>query len=114
MRARFADDPLLDLVRAVPDKHPNAKKWRLFYVTLTRARRHVFVLADGGAPSPFVLELIEGNYDVAVFGRLPDKGVQCPTCVRGHLVRRENVQDRGILRGLALAPDEEHRQQLWE
>ena len=36
------DDPLLDLVLAAPEKHPNAEERRLFYVALTRARRHVF------------------------------------------------------------------------
>ena len=46
----IADDPLLDLVLAAPEKHPNAEERRLFYVALTRARRHVFLLADGGPP----------------------------------------------------------------
>ena len=106
----IADDPLLDLVLAAPEKHPNAEERRLFYVPLTRARRHVFLLADGGPPSPFVVELIEGNYLVAVFGRLPDKGVQCPTCVRGHLVRRENAQNRGTFYGCSNWPYCEHTQ----
>ena len=50
----IADDPLLDLVLSAPESHPNGEERRLFYVALTRARRHVFVLADGGPPSPFV------------------------------------------------------------
>ena len=106
----IADDPLLDLVLATPEKHPNAEERRLFYVALTRARRHVFLLVDGGPLAPFVVELIEGNYLVAVFGRLPDKGVQCPTCVQGHLVRRENAQNRGTFYGCSNWPYCEHTQ----
>ncbi|MDE0100836.1 MAG: UvrD-helicase domain-containing protein [Bryobacterales bacterium] len=106
----IADDPLLDLVLAAPENHPNAEERRLFYVALTRARRHVFVLAEGGPPSPFVLELIEGNYDVDVFGRLPERDVPCPTCVRGHLVRRENARNRGAFYGCSNWPYCEHTQ----
>ena len=105
-----ADDPLFDLVLASPEKHPNAEERRLFYVALTRARRHVFVLAEGGPSSPFVLELIDGNYDVDVFGRLPEKDVPCPTCVRGHLVRRENPRNRGAFYGCSNWPYCEHTQ----
>ena len=106
----IADDPLLDLVLSRPEKHPNAEERRLFYVALTRARRHVVVLADGGPPSPFVVELIEGNYDVAVFGRLPEKDVPCPRCVRGHLVRRENARNKGAFYGCSNWPYCEHTQ----
>ena len=33
------------------EAHPNAEERRLLYVALTRARRQVFLLADGGPPS---------------------------------------------------------------
>ncbi|MCY4098125.1 MAG: UvrD-helicase domain-containing protein, partial [Rhodospirillales bacterium] len=52
--AEIADDPLLDLVLAAPEAHPNAEERRLLYVAVTRARRQVFLLADGGPPSEFV------------------------------------------------------------
>ena len=103
-------DPLLDLVLAAPEQHPNAEERRLFYVALTRARRHVFVLAEGGPPSPFVMELIEGKYDVAVFGRLPEKEVPCPKCVRGNLVRRENARTKGSFCGCSNWPYCQHSQ----
>ena len=100
----IAVDPLLDLVLSAPERHPNAEERRLFYVALTRARRHVFVLAEGGPPSLFVQELIDGDYDVEVFGRLPEKDVPCPACVNGHLVRRENARNKGTFYGCSNRP----------
>ena len=82
------DDPLLDLVLASPEGHPNAEERRLFYVAITRAKRRVFLLADGGPPSPFVRELINDGYDITVFGRVPENETRCPRCVRGRLERR--------------------------
>ena len=70
----------------------------------------MFLLADGGPPSAFVMELIEGDYDVAAFGRLPDKDVPCPTCAKGHLVQRENKQSRAAFYGCSNWPYCEHRQ----
>ena len=108
--AGIADDPLLDLVLAAPEGHPNAEERRLFYVAITRARRGVFLLADGGAPSAFVTELIEDDYDVTVFGRLRNRDVACPKCITGRLERRENARDRRIFYGCSHYPYCEHTQ----
>ena len=90
------DDPLLDLVLAEPEGHLNAEERRLFYVAITRARRRVYLLADDGPPSSFVQELINGKYDVAVFGRLPENDVPCPRCTEGRLECRENARNGGV------------------
>ena len=100
----IADDPLLDLVMAAPEAHPNAEERRLLYVALTRARRQVFLLAEGGPPSEFVTELVEGGYDVTVFGRLPEGDVPCPQCNEGRLERRENARDGSIFYGCSNWP----------
>ena len=98
------DDPLLSLVLAAPDAHPNAEERRLLYVALTRARRQVFLLADGGAPSSFVSELTGRGYDVEVFGRPPVGDVACPRCVRGKLQRRENAKNGNFFYGCSNFP----------
>ena len=106
----IVDDPILSLVLAASEDHPNAEERRLFYVALTRARRHVFLLADGGPPSSFVLELIDRGYDITVFGRPPESNVPCPKCVKGRLERRENARDRGAFYGCSNWPYCEHTQ----
>ena len=105
----MADDPLLDLVMAAPEAHPNAEERRLLYVALTRARRQAYLLAEGGSPSAFVTELIGGGYDITVFGRPPAGDVPCPQCKEGRVERRENARDGTIFYGCSNWPYCEHR-----
>ena len=102
--SEFTDDPILDLVLAAPEGHPNAEERRLFYVAITRAMRGVYLLADSGPPSSFITELIHGDYDVTVFGRPLDKDIACPKCEDGHLEQRENSQDGGRFYGCSNWP----------
>ncbi len=104
----IADDPLLDLVMAAPEAHPNAEERRLLYVALTRARRQVFLLAEGGPPSAFATELIASKRDVTVFGRPPEGDVPCPLCKEGRLVRRENARGDSVFYGCSNWPRCEH------
>ena len=102
--AEIADDPLLDLVLAAPEAHPNAEERRLLYVAVTRARRQVSLLADGGPPSAFVTELIDGGNEVEVFGRPREADVSCPRCTGGRQVRRENARDGSVFYGCSNFP----------
>ncbi len=107
----ITDDPLIDLVLPTGETHPHAEERRLFYVAMTRARRAVYLLADRGAPSSFVQELIDGSYDISVFGRQTEHDVSCPKCVTGLLVRRENSRDGSTFYGCSNRPYCDHTQQ---
>ena len=102
--SEFNDDPILDLVLAAPEEHPNAEERRLFYVAITRARRGVYLLADSGPPSSFVTELIQDGYDVTVFGRPLEKDVACPKCEDGRLEQRKSSRDGGTFYGCSNWP----------
>jgi len=65
------DDPVLDLVMARDDSYPNAEERRVFYVAATRAREHVYLLADRNSVSPFIAEIANGDYNVTVTGEPP-------------------------------------------
>ena len=108
--AEITDDPLIDLVLPAAETHPHAEERRLFHVAITRARRAVYLLADRGAPSSFVQELIDGSYDISVFGRRPEIDVSCPQCVTGLLVRRENPRDGSTFYGCSNWPYCDHTQ----
>ncbi|MHC8509786.1 MAG: UvrD-helicase domain-containing protein [Rhodospirillales bacterium] len=86
--SEIEDDPILNMVLSTPEKHQNAEERRLFYVAITRAKHHVFLLADEGPPSVFVQELLDGDYEANVFGRKTEDDVPCPACPEGILTRR--------------------------
>lgn len=104
----ITDDPILDIVLAAPEAHPNAEERRLLYVALTRARRRVFVLAEGGEPSSFVQELLGMANDVTVFGKPAEREKPCPVCVTGRL--EPQVGRWGIFYRCSHWPYCEHKQ----
>ena len=108
--SEIVDDPLLDLVLGAPENYPNAEERRLFYVAITRAIRQVFLLAEDGPPSSFVLELIQDFPDIPMFGKPPDTEAPCPSCKKGQLQRRENRRGGGSFYGCTNWPLCEHTQ----
>ena len=68
------DDPILDFVLSKRETYPFAEERRLFYVAMTRARMHMYVLFDQDKPSPFIGEFLlkveKGSY-------------LCPRCLEG-------------------------------
>ena len=90
--AEIADDPILDLVLPANERFEHAEERRLFYVALTRAREHVYLIADRDRPSVFAKELTEGKAGnprgaVSVIGPPPPEP-DCPGCRAGFVRRR--------------------------
>ncbi len=91
---QIVDDPLLDIVLAREDKFPNAEERRLFYVALTRAKRHVYIIEDPAfVNSPFISEILKGGYDVSPIGQLP-KTALCPICETGAIIAKNGKYGR--------------------
>ena len=72
----IADDPVLTYVLSKADDYPYAEERRVFYVGITRARKHTYVVYDVLQPSPFVTEFV----GVVTSGRH-----MCPKCQNGYL-----------------------------
>lgn len=77
----IADDPILGYVLSKPDNYPFAEERRLFYVAITRAKKHAYVLYKETCPSPFVAE-IETELNG---GEESCHNMICPLCNKGIL-----------------------------
>lgn len=91
-----ATHPLLELLLPQAEAFEHAEERRLFYVALTRARHHVYLVTNGLNPSPFVRELVDNRYAINI-DEFTGKGFQeqiasisCPTCKTGYMVPRDS------------------------
>lgn len=86
--SEVVDDPVLALAMTEADPYPHAEERRLFYVALTRARRHVTMIGVQGRESAFVTELLE-DHRIEISPLSTVKAVHaCPVCGKGTLVVR--------------------------
>lgn len=88
--------PLLELLLPPAETFSFAEERRLFYVALTRARHHVYLITNGNNPSPFVRELLEQQYPILT-DEFQGEGFQdnlantpCPQCETGFMVPRDS------------------------
>ena len=77
--SEISDDPLLNFLLSKADQFPNGEERRLFYVAMTRAKKHVYFLTSNEYPSKFISE-IESNEPVTK--------LKCEWCDNGKLVER--------------------------
>ncbi|HSX07530.1 MAG TPA: UvrD-helicase domain-containing protein [Candidatus Saccharimonadales bacterium] len=75
-----ADDPILNLLLSSADQYENGEERRLFYVAMTRTKRHVVFVTDRYRKSKFIKEL----QDEQDGGR----ELKCPQCQNGELILR--------------------------
>jgi len=85
---QIMDDPILNLVLAKRDSFPNAEERRLFYVSMTRAKKHVYLVVDDYySVSSFVSEIQQEGYEIEIVGRF-QRTLNCPICKTGWIVLR--------------------------
>ncbi|MBG6111677.1 DNA helicase-4 [Flavobacterium sp. CG_9.10] len=78
--SEISDDPLLNFLLSKADQFPNGEERRLFYVALTRAKKHVHILSSIEYPSKFVNEIKENE---------PITAIKCDWCDNGKLIERK-------------------------
>lgn len=77
--SEISDDPLLNFLLSKADQFPNGEERRLFYVAMTRAKKHVSFLVNNDYTSKFIDE-IEASEKITA--------LQCDWCDNGKLIER--------------------------
>jgi DNA helicase-4 len=73
--SKVSDDPILGYILSKPETYPFAEERRLFYVAITRAKKHSYVLYKEDCPSAFIADVDETNNEKNV--------LICPVCKKG-------------------------------
>ncbi len=85
--SRITDDPILGYVLSEIDNFEYSEERRLFYVAITRARKHTFVMYNENMPSVFVTEMTEKD---------DAHQLRCPVCKKGLFkVVKEDIAKNG-------------------
>ena len=77
--SNIADSPILEYVLSEPDKFAYSEERRIFYVGITRAKKHTWVLYDMNNPSPFVKEFVQTEEHIETMEQIPENE-RCPKC----------------------------------
>ena len=90
--SQISDSPVLKYVLSEPDAYAFSEERRVFYVGITRAKKHTWVLYDMNKPSPFVKEFVKTlEQKTTPDTRIPESEL-CPKCHCGRI----KVVKRGV------------------
>lgn len=90
--SQIRESPVLKYVLSEPDAYAFSEERRVFYVGITRAKKHTWVLYDEKKPSPFVEEFVKTPEHEAGSGSDIPESELCPKCRCGRI----RVVKRGI------------------
>jgi DNA helicase IV len=93
--AEKVQNPLLKMLLPSTDTYPHSEERRLFYVALTRARHHVYLITHPHTASIFIREMLDQNYPVIkVDDTNPEQSfiakTPCPACTVGTLTPKDS------------------------
>lgn len=89
--AEMTDDPVLNLLLSNADQYENGEERRLFYVALTRAKEHTYLVTSPFNKSKFVVEIEESS----PFNTISEKS--CPRCKNTFLmVKKSGIAKNGV------------------
>ena len=80
----IVDDKGLNLVIQAKESFEHAEERRLFYVALTRDKKHVFLLVENKNKSVFIEELEKDDFAITETSSIK----RCPQCKTGELLIR--------------------------
>lgn len=79
----MSDDYVLNLLLSEADQFENGEERRLFYVAMTRAKEHVYFIADSTYKSKFIAELEVGDSATEI--------KKCPKCLTADLNLKSGI-----------------------
>lgn len=83
--SQISDSPVLKYVLSEPDGYAFSEERRVFYVGITRAKKHTWVLYDMNNPSPFVKEFVKTlEPETKPSAGIPESEL-CPKCHCGRI-----------------------------
>ncbi|MBR4774556.1 MAG: UvrD-helicase domain-containing protein [Bacteroidales bacterium] len=83
--SQISDSPVLKYVLSEPDAYAFSEERRVFYVGITRAKKHTWVLYDINNPSPFVKEFVKTLEPETKPGTDIPESELCPKCHCGRI-----------------------------
>jgi len=83
--SQISDSPVLKYVLSEPDAYAFSEERRVFYVGITRAKKHTWVLYDMNNPSPFVKEFVKTPEPESNSGASIPEAELCPKCHCGRI-----------------------------
>lgn len=83
--SQISDSPVLKYVLSEPDAYAFSEERRVFYVGITRAKKHTWVLYDINNPSPFVKEFVNTLEPEEKLGAGIAESERCPKCHCGRI-----------------------------
>lgn len=89
---QISDDPILNLVLTKPESYDYAEERRLFYVAITRTRNSTYLISSAYNMSIFCEEIIK-DFKLkteCVDGKKDENVIECPKCIKGHLLHRKD------------------------